>query len=71
MEVPVSTRIRYGGVREEIVAQLEDGGHDLLVLGAPLPGKDGRIELGGFVGRLLPDVANVPVLIVRSPEAVS
>ncbi|HEX6901916.1 MAG TPA: ATP-binding cassette domain-containing protein [Thermoanaerobaculia bacterium] len=71
MEVPVATRIRYGAVREEILAQLREGGHDLLVLGAPLPGKDGRIELGGFVGRLLPDVANLPVLIVRSPEAVS
>ena len=71
LEVPVSTRIRYGGAREEIVGQLEEGGHDLLVLGAPLPGRDGRIELGGFVGRLLPEVANVPVLIVRSPEAVS
>ena len=69
--VPVATRVRYGGVREEVVAQIEEGGHDLLVLGAPLPGRDGRIALGGFVGRLLPEVAQLPVLIVRSPEAVS
>jgi sulfate transport system ATP-binding protein len=69
--VPVSTRVRYGGVREEVVAQIAEGGHDLLVLGAPLPGRDGRIALGGFVGRLLPEVAQLPVLIVRSPEAVS
>ena len=69
--VPVSTRVRYGGVREEIVAQIAEGAHDLLVLGAPLPGRDGRIALGGFVGRLLPEVAQLPVLIVRSPEAVS
>jgi sulfate transport system ATP-binding protein len=69
--VPVTTRIRHGAVREEILAQLAEGGHDLLVLGAPLPGRDGRIELGGFVGRLLPAVSHLPVLIVRSPEAVS
>jgi len=69
--VPVATRVRYGGVREEVVAQIAEGEHDLLVLGAPLPGRDGRIALGGFVGRLLPEVSQLPVLIVRSPEAVS
>ena len=71
MGVPVDTRIRYGAAREEIVAQLAEGGHDLLVLGAPLPGRDGRIDLGGFVGKLLPQVAHLPVLIVNSPEAAS
>jgi sulfate transport system ATP-binding protein len=69
--VPVTTRIRHGAVRDEILAQIAEGGHDLLVLGAPLPGRDGRIELGGFVGRLLPALPQLPVLIVRSPEAAS
>jgi nucleotide-binding universal stress UspA family protein len=69
--VPVATRVRHGGARDEILAELAAGGHDLLVLGAPLPGRDGRIGLGGFVARLLPDVAHLPVLIVRSPEAAS
>jgi len=69
--VPVDTRIRKGGVREEILAQIAEGKHDLLVLGAPLPGRDGRIGLGGFVGKLLPETSRLPVLIVRSPEAVS
>ncbi len=69
--VPVATSIRQGAVREEILAQIAEGGHDLLVLGAPLPGRDGRIELGGFVGRLLPAIPQLPVLIVRSPEAAS
>jgi ABC-type Fe3+/spermidine/putrescine transport system ATPase subunit/nucleotide-binding universal stress UspA family protein len=71
MEVPVTTRIRYGGAREEILAQLRENGHDLLVVGSPLPGKDGEIELKGVVGRLLPDLSNLPLLIVRSPEAAS
>jgi len=69
--VPVTTRIRHGAVREEVLSQIAEGGHDLLVLGAPLPGRDRRIDLGGFVGRLLPAVAHLPVLIVRSPEAAS
>ncbi|HSN89236.1 MAG TPA: ATP-binding cassette domain-containing protein [Thermoanaerobaculia bacterium] len=70
--VPVETRVRYGGVKEEIEAHLAEGGHDLLVLGAPLPGRDGRLELGGLVGRILTTaVADRPVLIVRSPEAAS
>ena len=69
--VPLTTRIRHGAVREEILGQIAEGGHDLLVLGAPLPGRDRRIDLGGFVGRLLPAVVHLPVLIVRSPEAAS
>ena len=71
MGIPVATRIRHGAVREQILAQIAEGGHDLLVVGAPLPGRDGRIDLGKYVGRLLPEVAHLPVLIVRSPEAVS
>jgi ABC-type Fe3+/spermidine/putrescine transport system ATPase subunit/nucleotide-binding universal stress UspA family protein len=71
MEVPVTTRVRYGRTREEILAQVREGGHDLLVVGSPLPGKDGEIELKGVVGRLLPDLSNLPLLIVRSPEAAS
>jgi sulfate transport system ATP-binding protein len=71
MGIPVTTRIRYGGAREEILAQLREGGHDLLVVGSPLPGRDGEIELKGVVGRLLPEISNLPLLIVRSPEAAS
>ncbi|HSS50398.1 MAG TPA: universal stress protein, partial [Thermoanaerobaculia bacterium] len=71
MGVPVTTRIRYGGARAEILAQIAEGGQDLLVVGSPLPGKDGEIELKGVVGRLLPEVSNLPLLIVRSPEAAS
>jgi sulfate transport system ATP-binding protein len=68
--VPVATRVRHGAVLGQILAQLVEGQHDLLVLGLPLPGKDGQIELGGLLGRLLPEIAHLPVLIVRSPEAV-
>jgi nucleotide-binding universal stress UspA family protein len=69
--VPVDTRIRYGQVRDEIVGQIEEGGHDLVVLGSPLPNADGELKLGGQIGRLLAELDLTPVLIVRSPEAVS
>ena len=69
--VPVTTRIRYGEVRDEIRAQIDEEQHDLLVLGVPLPRRGGAISLGGFIERLLPILVNLPVLIIRSPEAVS
>ncbi|HEX3128252.1 MAG TPA: ATP-binding cassette domain-containing protein [Thermoanaerobaculia bacterium] len=71
--VTASTRIRQGNVRDEILAELAEGKHDLLVLGTPLPGRDGELSLGGLVEKLLPLplLAELPVLLVRSPETVS
>jgi nucleotide-binding universal stress UspA family protein len=71
--VTASTRMRYGNVRDEILAELTEGKHDLLVLGTPLPGRGGELSLGGLVERLLPLplLAELPVLIVRSHEVVS
>jgi sulfate transport system ATP-binding protein len=68
--VIVETSIRRGAVADEILAERDKGGYDLVVLGAPLPGSDGRINLDGPIGRLIRE-ANVPLLIVRSPEAAS
>jgi sulfate transport system ATP-binding protein len=65
--VPAKTATRQGSPREGIRAELEDGGHDLLVIGAPLPQAAGRVRLTGLVGQLLAE-ADRPVLIVRSPE---
>jgi sulfate transport system ATP-binding protein len=63
--VPARTAIRSGPVREEITNEVSSGGYDLLVMGAPLAGRDGRIPLNGIVGQIL-NVINRPVLIVRS-----
>jgi len=68
--VPAETRLRRGAVAAEIRAELEQGGHDLLVLGAPLAGRRGRAPLSGLVARLLEN-ASRPVLIVRSHPEVS
>ena len=71
--VTASTRMRYGTVRDEILAELAEGKHDLLVLGTPLPGRDGELSLGGLIEKLLPLplLAELPVLIVRSHEVAS
>jgi sulfate/thiosulfate transport system ATP-binding protein len=66
--VAATTRTRIGLPIEQILAERQEGRHDLLVLGAPLPRADGRISLSGVMDRLLREAA-VPVLIVRSPEA--
>jgi len=69
--VTASTRIRYGNVRDEILAELAEGKHDLLVLGTPLPGRGGELSLGGLIEKLLPLLSGLPVLIVRSGKASS
>jgi nucleotide-binding universal stress UspA family protein len=71
--VTASTRIRYGNVRDEILSELAEGKHDLLVLGTPLPRRGGELSLSGLIEKLLPlpQVAELPVLIVRSREVIA
>ena len=56
-------------MRDEILAELAEGKHDLLVLGTPLPGRGGELSLGGLIEKLLPLTSGLPVLIVRSAQA--
>jgi sulfate transport system ATP-binding protein len=58
--------VRRGAVRQEIRAELREGGYGLLVVGAPLPGRTSRGALSGLLGQLLPQIEEMPVLIVRS-----
>jgi nucleotide-binding universal stress UspA family protein len=67
--VPAQAKVRTGMVRNEIIAEMNAGSYDLLVLGAPLARPDGRGVLAGVVGQLLSDATDRPVLIVRSPYA--
>ena len=66
--VAASTRTRFGAPREQILLERAEGRHDLLVVGAPLPRAGRHIDLGGLMARLVRE-SEVPVLIVRSPEA--
>jgi sulfate/thiosulfate transport system ATP-binding protein len=67
--VPAATALRYGAIHEEIVAEMESGQHDLLVVGAPLPRRDGTLALAGVVREILDDQLQHPILIVRSLAA--
>jgi sulfate/thiosulfate transport system ATP-binding protein len=71
LKVPAQTIIRTGDVRAEIKGQMREGGHDLLILGAPLNRRRGEISLHGLVGQILEDNTAHPVLIVRSRYAAS
>jgi sulfate/thiosulfate transport system ATP-binding protein len=57
--------VRYGSVQEEILSELKDGSHDLLVVGAPLQGWRSRVSLTGVIGDVLESVGETSVLIVR------
>jgi sulfate transport system ATP-binding protein len=61
-----TTRVRHGAPLREILAEIAEGGHDLLVVGAPLPDVTGRSSQGGLVGDLLSAPPPCPVLIVRA-----
>jgi hypothetical protein len=53
-------------VRDAIEQEAGEGHYDLIVLGAPLPDREGRISLDGLVGQVLGDVPDRAALIVRS-----
>jgi sulfate transport system ATP-binding protein len=63
--VASESTIRHGLPSEQIAAEVSKEKHDLIVVGTPLAREDHRVMLDGFVGRLLQDVRDRPVLIVR------
>ncbi|HEY8021982.1 MAG TPA: ATP-binding cassette domain-containing protein [Thermoanaerobaculia bacterium] len=65
--VPASTRVRRGVVVQEIRGEMAQGEHNLLVLGAPLADRRGRVALEGVVQSLL-EQASQPILIVRARQ---
>ena len=69
--VPVERLVRSGSIVEEILKQLHSGGHDLLILGAPLTRRQDQVRLRGAVRELLTGLSDHPVLIVHTPVAQS
>jgi len=65
LKVPAQTLIRSGAIREEISSQMEAGGHDLLILGAPLTERRHRVTLEGVVSQIVKEMDKHPILIVR------
>ncbi len=64
--VPTQIKLRNGNPQTEIVQEIKEGEFDLVVMGAPLPNKDGRFSLGGVIEGVMKDAGNCSLLIVRS-----
>ncbi|MBI2571551.1 MAG: ATP-binding cassette domain-containing protein [Candidatus Schekmanbacteria bacterium] len=65
--VVAQTQVRRGAVLAEIRAELAEGGHDLLVVGAPVPSAGGRQKtFVGLLEQLLQQPPACPILIVRN-----
>jgi sulfate/thiosulfate transport system ATP-binding protein len=63
--VVTHTKVRRGAVLPEIRAEIEQGGHDLLVVGSPLPNDGHPSRFGGLVGELLRYPPACPLLIIQ------
>jgi sulfate transport system ATP-binding protein len=64
--VTATTALKHGSIESVIMNELRTDAHDLLVMGAPLPDKEGHVSLDGVIGRLLNTLNDCPLLIVRS-----
>lgn len=64
--VPTESEIKTGHPQTEIIEQMRTGEFDLVVLGAPLPNRDGRVSLTRVVEGVMKNAGNCSLLIVRS-----
>jgi hypothetical protein len=58
--------VRSGDAHDEVLAELNAGGYDALVVGAPFPARERAPTLAGLAGRLLQEARSHTVLVVRS-----
>jgi len=64
--IKASKRISKGNPLTTILDEIKTGEYDLVVMGAPLPGRSGKMVLTGVVGSVLRSAQNCSFLIVRS-----
>ena len=64
--VPTESDIRMGNPPTEIIEEMKKGEYDLVILGAPLPNRDGRVSLTKVVETVMKNAGNCSLLIVRS-----
>lgn len=64
--IPTQSEIRLGNPQTEIVEEMQKGEYDLVILGSPLPNRDGRITLTKVIENVMKNANNCSVLIVRS-----
>lgn len=64
--VPTQSELKIGNPQTDIVEEIKKGEFDLVVLGAPLPQKDGRIVINRVIENVMKNAGNCSLLIVRS-----
>jgi sulfate transport system ATP-binding protein len=64
--VPTESEIRVGHPQTEIAEEIRKGNFDLVILGAPLPDRDGRVSLTRVVEGVMKNAGDCSLLIVRS-----
>ncbi|MGH2581395.1 MAG: ATP-binding cassette domain-containing protein [Anaerolineales bacterium] len=69
--IKARTLMKRGDPLATILEEIKSGKYDLVVMGAPLPDRTGRLALGGVVGAVLRSAQNCSFLIVRSHQNIS
>jgi sulfate transport system ATP-binding protein len=64
--VPTESEIKIGHPQAAIVEEMHKGEFDLVILGAPLPNRDGRIAMTKVLEGVMKNADNCSILIVRS-----
>jgi sulfate transport system ATP-binding protein len=64
--VPTESEIRLGQPQTEIVDEMRKGEFDLVVLGAPLPNRDGKVAMTKVVEGVMKNADQCSILMVRS-----
>jgi nucleotide-binding universal stress UspA family protein len=64
--VPTEIEIRIGNPQTEIVEEMKKGGSDLVILGAPLPDRDGKVTMTKVIEAVMRNAGDHSILIVRS-----
>jgi sulfate transport system ATP-binding protein len=66
--VPTRSLVKAGNPAAVILEEMRSGGHDVMVLGAPLAGRSGGVEFGGLMATVLRSAPAGVFLIIRSRE---
>ena len=64
--VPTESEIKIGSPQAEIIGEIQKGEFDLVILGAPLPNREGRISITNVIEGVMKHTDKCSILIVRS-----
>jgi nucleotide-binding universal stress UspA family protein len=64
--VPTESEIKIGHPQTAIVEEMQKGEYDLVILGSPLPNRDGRIAMTKILEGVMKNADKCSILIVRS-----